>query len=88
MLRLFRQIRQRLFTENKFRKYLLYAVGEIILVVIGILIALQVNNWNKYGQERRSELNFLLRIREDLNVDNAHFKTRINDTEIIVLDLR
>jgi sensor domain CHASE-containing protein len=47
MLRFFRQIRQRLLTDNKFSKYLLYAVGEILLVVIGILIALQINNWNE-----------------------------------------
>ena len=47
MLRFFRQIRQRLLTENKFSKYLLYAIGEILLVVIGILIALQVDNWNE-----------------------------------------
>ncbi|WP_282124309.1 DUF6090 family protein [Algibacter mikhailovii] len=42
----FRTIRQKLLSENKFSKYLLYAIGEIILVVIGILIALQVNHWN------------------------------------------
>ena len=47
MLRFFRQIRQRLLTDHKFSKYLLYAVGEILLVVIGILIALQVNNWSE-----------------------------------------
>jgi hypothetical protein len=47
MLRFFRQLRQRLLTDNKFSKYLLYAVGEILLVVIGILIALQINNWNE-----------------------------------------
>ncbi len=43
MLRFFRKLRQRLITENKFSKYLLYAAGEILLVVLGILIALQVN---------------------------------------------
>ncbi len=42
MLRFFRQIRQRLLTDHKFSKYLLYAIGEILLVVIGILIALQI----------------------------------------------
>ena len=52
MLRFFRQIRQRLLTNNKFSKYLLYAIGEILLVVIGILIALQIDNWN---QERINE---------------------------------
>ena len=44
MLKFFRKIRQKMLTESKFGKYLLYAVGEIILVVIGILIALQINN--------------------------------------------
>ena len=47
MLRFFRKIRQQLITENKFSKYLLYALGEIALVVIGILIALAINNWNE-----------------------------------------
>jgi len=46
MIRFFRKIRQHLLTENKFSKYLIYAIGEIILVVIGILIALQINTWN------------------------------------------
>ena len=47
MIKFFRRIRQQLLTENKFSKYLLYAIGEIVLVVIGILIALQINNWNE-----------------------------------------
>ena len=47
MIKFFRKIRQKLLTENKFSKYLIYAIGEIILVVIGILIALQLNNWNE-----------------------------------------
>jgi hypothetical protein len=53
MLRFFRQIRQRVLTDNKFSKYLLYAVGEILLVVIGILIAFQVDGWN---EERKSSI--------------------------------
>lgn len=47
MLKIYRKIRQTLLTENKFSKYMLYAIGEILLVVIGILIALQINNWNE-----------------------------------------
>tara|TARA_R110000764_G_scaffold219818_1_gene307867 strand:+ start:297894 stop:298643 length:750 start_codon:yes stop_codon:yes gene_type:complete len=47
VIRFFRTIRQRLLAENKFSKYLIYALGEIILVVIGILIALRINNWNE-----------------------------------------
>jgi len=56
MLRFFRQIRQKLLTDNKFSKYLLYAVGEILLVVIGILIALQVDTWNEARLARQNEL--------------------------------
>jgi hypothetical protein len=55
MIKFFRKIRQRLLTENKFSKYLIYAIGEIILVVIGILIALSINNWNDYRKERNEE---------------------------------
>jgi len=55
MIKFFRKIRQRLLTENKFSKYLIYAVGEIALVIIGILIALQINNSN---EERKSERQF------------------------------
>ena len=47
MIKFFKKIRQKLLSENQFSKYLIYAVGEIILVVIGILIALQINNWNE-----------------------------------------
>ena len=47
MIRFFRKIRQQLLTENKFSRYLLYAIGEILLVMIGILLALQVNNGNE-----------------------------------------
>ena len=53
MIKFFRKIRQRLLTENKFSKYLIYAIGEIILVVIGILIALQVNNANEVRKSYR-----------------------------------
>lgn len=46
MIKFFRKIRQQLLSQNRFSKYMIYAIGEIILVVIGILIALQINNWN------------------------------------------
>ena len=46
MINLFRKTRQKLIKENRVSKYLLYAIGEILLVMIGILMALQVNNWN------------------------------------------
>ncbi len=47
MIKFFRKIRQKMLTENKFSKYLIYAIGEIVLVVLGILIALQLNNLNE-----------------------------------------
>jgi hypothetical protein len=55
MIKFFRRIRQKLLSENKFTSYLLYAIGEIVLVVFGILIALSINNWNQeriYNNER------------------------------------
>ena len=55
MIKFFRRIRQKLLTENKVSKYLLYAIGEIVLVVIGILIALTINNWNEFNKERKQE---------------------------------
>jgi hypothetical protein len=69
MIKFFRKIRQRLVTENKFGKYLLYAIGEIILVVIGIFLAIQLNNFNEIRKERDRELTFLLRLKDDINSD-------------------
>ena len=66
MLRFFRQLRQRLLAENKFSRYLLYASGEIILVVIGILIALQVNNWNTTRLEQNKSRAYLEKLSEEL----------------------
>ena len=74
MLRFFRQIRQRLLTDNKFSKYLLYAVGEILLVVIGILIALQIDNWNEERKERSLYQQYLVRLKAD-------FENLYNTTE-------
>ena len=52
MIKLFRHIRRSLIQKNQMGKYFKYAIGEIMLVVIGILIALQVNNWNQSNQVR------------------------------------
>lgn len=59
MIKFSRKIRQRLLSENRFSKYLLYAIGEIILVVIGILIAFQIDSWNQNKQNRKQEQQIL-----------------------------
>lgn len=69
MILFFKKIRQQLLTENKFTKYLFYALGEIVLVVIGILIALQINNWNELKKIRAHEISQLKNIQEDLILD-------------------
>lgn len=69
MIKFFRGIRQQLLSENQLGKYLLYAIGEIVLVVIGILIALQINSWNNERLERRSEIVVLNEILGNLERD-------------------
>jgi hypothetical protein len=71
MFRFFRQIRQRLLTDNKFSKYLLYAVGEILLVVIGILIALQVNDYQDNKKARSKECEYLSSLITDLTIEQS-----------------
>lgn len=66
MLRFFRQLRQKLLSQKLMRKYLFYAIGEIILVVIGILIALAINNWNEEQKLREYEEDILKEIRTGL----------------------
>ena len=65
MIKFFRRIRQKLLSENKFSKYLLYAIGEIVLVVLGILIALQINNWNEQRKNGLKEAVLLEQINRD-----------------------
>ncbi len=65
MIKFFRKIRQQLLSENKFSKYFLYAIGEIILVVIGILIALQINSWNEGRKDRLKEQVILLQLKDE-----------------------
>jgi hypothetical protein len=70
MLTLLRRIRQKLLSENKFSKYLLYALGEIVLVVVGILLALQVNNANQQSQRDKSERKILKELLVNLRADS------------------
>ena len=74
MIKFFRRIRQRLLSENKFSKYLIYAIGEIILVVIGILIALSINNWNENLKNRNIETTALMNLRAEFKDNSNRFK--------------
>jgi len=71
MITLFRRIRQKLIESGSVTKYLLYAVGEILLVVIGILIALQVNNWNEERKKNNAVENYTRSLISDLATDST-----------------
>ena len=66
MIKFFRKIRQKLISESRVSKYLVYAIGEIVLVVIGILIALEINNWNQNKVDYDVQVNYLTNILSDL----------------------
>ncbi len=65
MLKFFRKIRQGLLQEGSFQKYLLYAAGEILLVMIGILLALQINNWNERKNTQKLEIEYLVNLKQE-----------------------
>ena len=71
MIKFFRRIRQNLVLEGKSGKYLKYAVGEIVLVVIGILIALQINNWNEHRKVLKAQEDLLESFYDNLEADSV-----------------
>ena len=78
MFKFIRRIRQKLLSENKFSKYLKYALGEIILVVMGILIALQINTWNENRKTYNLSRTHLKNIKKDLVADTMTFRAGID----------
>jgi len=78
MIKFFRKIRQKLLTENKFSKYLIYAIGEIVLVVIGILIALSINNWNQDRLEHKETKVLLGNLSLDIEENIKNLKDQQN----------
>jgi hypothetical protein len=81
MIKFFRKIRQNLLSEGKTGKYLKYAIGEILLVVIGILIALQINNWNDANNLTNKETTLLIEMKSNLESDLEGLKWDINKNE-------
>lgn len=81
MIKFFRKIRQKLLSENKFSKYLLYAIGEIILVVIGIFIAIQLNDLNEDRKQQNKENEYYCKLLEDVQQDLIQIDTLIIESE-------
>ena len=83
MIKIFRKIRQNLLSEGKTEKYLKYAIGEILLVVIGILIALSINNWNEKRKDKLKEQfileNFKSNIKSDIAFMDVSIKSMKNN---------
>ena len=77
MINFFRKTRKQLADDNKHLKYMRYAFGEIVLVVIGILIAIQINNWNEDRKERIIEREIYENLLTDINVDRITLKGRM-----------
>jgi hypothetical protein len=89
MIPFFRKIRKQFADDNKPLKYMRYAIGEIVLVVIGILIALSINNWNENRKSNTREKNLLIELRTNLQTNvknlNTDIVTQVQSAKIIHL---
>jgi len=81
MIKFFRKIRYDLMEKNKTGKYFKYAIGEIVLVVIGILIALSINNWNQDRLDKLQAIGYLKNLAEDLKSDTIQYNLNIKSYE-------
>ncbi len=82
MIKFFRHIRKSLIEQNKMGKYFKYAIGEILLVVIGILIALQINNWNDIRKNKAYEKEILTIINKNLISDSINLSIELNKSRV------
>ena len=94
MIKFFRKIRQNLLSEGKTGKYFKYAIGEIVLVVIGILIALSINNWNENRKVKKQEAQIytelkgdLLQTRNDINETISKHKEIFKSSQQLITDI-
>jgi len=88
MIQFFRRIRQKLLDEGRLYKYFLYALGEIALVMIGILLALQVNNWNEQRKETILEQKVVSELSKELDQNLKYLNAQIESTEIRISAIR
>lgn len=84
MINFYRRIRQQLLATNKLSKYLIYAVGEIILVVIGILIALQINIWNENREQEVLKISYRNALINDLSSDTLLLSELIKENQRVL----
>lgn len=82
MINFLRRIRRDLINENKTSIYLIYAVGEVVLVVIGILIALQIDNWNENIKIRNTEQQYLLALKEEFSFNKGELESIMNRNKL------
>ena len=88
MIKFFRKIRQNLLSKGKTGKYFKYAIGEIILVVIGILIALSINNWNEQRKFREFEIFTLKEVKNNLKNDSVQIQMILQDRRSVAKSLQ
>ncbi|KPM32936.1 Hypothetical protein I595_1363 [Croceitalea dokdonensis DOKDO 023] len=81
MIKFFRRIRLTLIEKNQMGKYFKYAIGEILLVVIGILIALQINNWNESRKASKLEQSYYCLLLDDIEQDKVLIKALLKNNE-------
>jgi hypothetical protein len=84
MIKFFRKIRQKLLSEGKTRKYFKYAIGEIVLVVIGILIAVQINDWNNNRIEKKSDYQLIIALITDLKLKNKELLSDLEFGKLLI----
>lgn len=87
MIKFFRNIRKSLLMESKTSKYFKYAIGEILLVVIGILLALQINTWSQRHKDSKEELIILEKLHANIKTDSINLKYWLVNIESILNDL-
>ena len=87
MIKFFRRIRRKLIDEGNLKRYLIYAVGEVLLVMIGILLALQVNNWNEKRKNRSAEIEALEVIQANLHEERKRLEIVVGfkEGDIIIM---
>ena len=85
MIKIFRQARYNLMEKNKTGRYLKYAIGEIFLVFLGIIMALQFNNWNEERKNCNTAMYLLSSLQEDLKNDSEELRSNINDANNLVI---